>query len=205
MGTMVSGALLPCGVGNTIEPAIVDGLDSLQQYVGGMIDAVRTELQDGTVIVGYLNDEGLMLNMETNWFASALFDRQIVGDVVLVSGTSPSGEYDGENYDLPENFFRFLSTKFTEHVAQTYNECVAMTLGLNLAHRLGIINDDELDDLNNKVASAADGEDDTELKAHLVSISERVTEFVAKHVSDSVADEMIAELEELLKTEAEGK
>jgi hypothetical protein len=132
MGTMVSGALLPCGVGNTIEPAIVDGLESLQQYVGGMIDAVRTELQDGTVIVGYVNDEGLMLNMETNWFASALFDRQIVGDVVLVSGTSPSGEYDGENYDLPENFFRFLSTKFTEHVAQTYNECVAMTLGLTL-------------------------------------------------------------------------
>lgn len=205
MGTMVSGALLPCGVGNTIEPAIVDGLESLQQYVGGMIDAVRTELQDGTVIVGYVNDEGLMLNMETNWFASALFDRQIVGDVVLVSGTSPSGEYDGENYDLPENFFRFLSTKFTEHVAQTYNECVAMTLGLNLAHRLGIINDDELDDLNNKVASAADGEDDTELKAHLLSISERVTEFVAKHVSDSAADEMIAELEELLKKEAEGK
>jgi hypothetical protein len=205
MGTMVSGALLPCGVGNTIEPAIVDGLESLQQYVGGMIDAVRTELQDGTVIVGYVNDEGLMLNMETNWFASALFDRQIVGDVVLVSGTSPSGEYDGENYDLPENFFRFLSTKFTEHVAQTYNECVAMTLGLNLAHRLGIISDDELDDLNNKVASAADGEDDTELKAHLVDISERVTEFVAKHVSDSAADEMIAELEELLKAEAEGK
>ena len=205
MGTMVSGALLPCGVGNTIEPAIVEGLESLQQYVGGMIDAVRTELQDGTVIVGYVNDEGLMLNMETNWFASALFDRQIVGDVVLVSGTSPSGEYDGENYDLPENFFRFLSTKFTEHVAQTYNECVAMTLGLNLAHRLGIINDDELDDLNNKVASAADGEDDTELRAHLVSISERVTEFVAKHVSDSAADEMIAELEELLKKEAEEK
>ena len=205
MGTMVSGALLPCGVGNTIEPAIVDGLESLQQYVGGMIDAVRTELQDGTVIVGYVNDEGLMLNMETNWFASALFDRQIVGDVVLVSGTSPEGEYDGENYDLPENFFRFLSTKFTEHVAQTYNECVAMTLGLNLAHRLGIISDDELDDLNNKVGAAADGEDDTELKAHLVSISERVTEFVAKHVSDSAADEMIAELEELLKKEAEEK
>jgi hypothetical protein len=70
---------------------------------------------------------------------------------------------------------------------------------------LGIISDDELDDLNNKVASAADGEDDTELKAHLVDISERVTEFVAKHVSDSAADEMIAELEELLKAEAEGK
>lgn len=205
MGTMVSGALLPCGVGNTIEPAIVDGLDSLQQYVGGMIDAVSTELPNGLIIVGYVNDEGLMLNMETNWFASALFDRQIVGNVVLVSGTSPEGEYDGENYDLPESFFMFLSTKFTEHVAQTYNECVAMTLGLNLAHRLGIISDDELDDLNNKVGAAADGEDDTELKAHLVSISERVTEFVAKHVSDSAADEMIAELEELLKAEAEGK
>jgi hypothetical protein len=205
MGTMVSGALLPCGVGNDIEPAIVEGLESLQQYVGGMIDAVRTELEDGTVIVGYVNDEGLMLNMETNWFASALFNRQIVGDVVLVSGTSPEGEYDGENYDLPESFFRFLSTKFTEHVAQTYNESMVMTLGINLAHRFGVIDDEEMRNLQQQIDDAVEGGDDAALKAHLLDISDRVTNFVTNYVSERHADDMISGLEELLKTEAEGK
>jgi hypothetical protein len=43
------------------------------------------------------------------------------------------------------------------------------------------------------------------LKANLLDISERVTDFVMNHVSERHADDMISGLEELLKTEAEGK
>ena len=200
MGTMVSGALLPCGVGNTIEPAIVEGLESLQQYVGGMIDAVRTELEDGTVIVGYVNDEGLMLNMETNWFASALFDRQIVGDVVLVSGTSPEGEYDGENYDLPENFFQFLTTKFTEHVTETYNEATTATIVLTLAQKFGLATEEELDLLVSKMGEEMNGGGgEGEAMQMLISLTNRVNDKLAEMASEVKGTELVNEVEEFLK------
>jgi len=200
MGTMVSGALLPCGVGNDIEPAIVEGLESLQQYVGGMIDAVRTELEDGTVIVGYVNDEGLMLNMETNWFASALFNRQIVGDVVLVSGTSPSGEYDGENYDLPESFFQFLTTKFTEHVAETYNEATTATIVLGLAESFGLATKEELELLVSTMAEEINTNSHNGVAMQMLTdLTNKVNEKLVIMASEAQGASLVNEIEDFLK------
>lgn len=193
--------MLPCGVGNEIEPAIIGDLESIQHYVGGCIDAVRTELEDGTVIVGYCHDEGLLLGMETNWFASALFNRQLAGPVVLVSGTSPSGEYDGENYDLPETYYEYLTTNFTKRVADTYNETMIMTAGLALAKRVGLVDDAEMLVLDEQLNRAAEG-DDTDFLEHMQEIAERCNTFGAVKKNDTM-EAMISELECMLQNEAE--
>lgn len=199
---MTSGALLPCGVGNEIEPAIVEGLESIQQYVGGCIDAVRTELEDGTVIVGYCHDEGLLLGMETNWFASALFNRQLAGPVVVVSGTSPNGEYDGDNYDLPENYYEYLTTDFTKRVADTYNETMIMTAGLALASHVGIVDDAEMRLLDEQLQRASEG-DDADFIKHMTDIAKRCNTFGAVKKNDTM-EAMIADIEKMLADEAEG-
>lgn len=193
--------MLPCGVGNEIEPAIVGDLESIQHYVGGCIDAVRTELEDGTVIVGYCHDEGLLLGMETNWFASALFNRQLAGPVVVVSGTSPSGEYDGENYDLPETYYEYLTTNFTKRVADTYNETMIMTAGLALAKHVGLLDDAEMRLLDEQLERASEG-DDADFIKHMNEIAERCNAFGAVKEDDTM-EAMIAEMEKMLQDEAE--
>lgn len=42
--------------------------------------------------------------MEPNALASLIFGRPLVGPCVIVGSMSPSGEYDGENYDVPARY-----------------------------------------------------------------------------------------------------
>ena len=69
----------------------------LNELCGGWLDCVR--LED---VVGYVNDEGLLIGLAPNVFASALFGRPLVGDCVVVGSLNERGEYDGENHDVPE-------------------------------------------------------------------------------------------------------
>ena len=68
--------------------------------VGGWFDCVTTE--DG-VLVGYVNDSGLIDGLPANIHASLIFGRPLYGPCVLVGGRSPEGEYDGENHPVPEH------------------------------------------------------------------------------------------------------
>lgn len=96
----------------TVEPLTLSDADSgyleIRNAVGGYIDAVRDER-----LVGYVHDEGLLIGLAPNVVASMLFERPLVGDVVLVGCRNEAGEYDGENYDVPEQFlsdeFRYLA------------------------------------------------------------------------------------------------
>jgi len=75
------------------------GENSLQQFqevVGGWIDAVRAE-----DFVGYVNDEGLLIGLDYNPVASALFGQTLVGNVAVVGAFDSNGVYDGENHDVP--------------------------------------------------------------------------------------------------------
>ena len=177
--------MLPCGVGNEIEPAIVGDLESIQQYVGGCIDAVRTELEDGTVIVGYCHDEGLLLGMETNWFASALFNRQLAGPVVVVSGTSPSGEYDGENYDLPSAFYDYLCESFTKEVEKSVAFTQMLATAVGMAHRNNAITEAEyqltIDTVNGLSENAVGGAMDT-LPDEVKAIMEKAMKYMVNRV-----------------------
>lgn len=70
----------------------------INDLVGGWFDAVR-----GEDFVVYVHDEGLLIEgFEPNVFATMLTGRVIFGDVVIVGCLNENGEYDGENYDVPQ-------------------------------------------------------------------------------------------------------
>ena len=107
---VVSGILLKAGDGQEPIPVPVTDHVSISEYVGGHFDAVTEnykasefllETDDEFTAVGYCHDEGLIIGLPLNKLATMVFRRELRGDVVVVSGTSPTGEYDGDNYDVP--------------------------------------------------------------------------------------------------------
>jgi hypothetical protein len=91
--------------------AVTDYKD-IQSTVGGPFDAVSTKVdpaefnanddRQAFVLCGYVHDEGLLIGLPVNQRASVMFQRELVGDVLVLSGTNPtSGAYDGDNYDVP--------------------------------------------------------------------------------------------------------
>jgi len=74
------------------------------EHVGGHFDAVR--LSD---VVGYVHDEGLLIGLEYNVRASLLFNRSLVGNCVLVGCLDSAGEFDGDDYDVPQNYLDMMS------------------------------------------------------------------------------------------------
>ena len=82
----VHGLLVHSGVGAKVERIQVGELADIQDRVGGTIDAVRKQVSRDICAVGYVHDEGLILDLEMNWIASALFMREIRGPVVIVNG-----------------------------------------------------------------------------------------------------------------------
>lgn len=106
------GILLPCD-GTEPLPISVGDYKHLQELVGGLIDCVSTNINPADfdlegerfTACGYVNDEGILIGLEVNAMASIVFGRELFGPVVIVSGTNPTtGDYDGENYDVPSWF-----------------------------------------------------------------------------------------------------
>ncbi len=195
----VAGALLPTGINKEIEPVMVGEYTDIQTMVGGAFDCVTTKV-GGHVIVGYVHDEGLLIGLEQNWFASALFSRNLVGPCVIVGGESPSGDYDGENYDLPENFFQFLTTKFTEHVAQTYNEATTATIVLSLAQSFGLATEEELELLVSTMADEMNNNrKDGKALEMLTDLTNRVNERLMDLASEARGEVLAEEIEDFLK------
>lgn len=192
----VMGALMPAGTNERITEVQVGDYKSIQDLIGGLFDCVRAETPTGEVLVGYVHDEGLMLGMETNWYASALFGRELVGPCVVVSGTSPDGAYDGDNYDLPQEIFQFLVGEFTQHVADTYNESALITMGVNLAVKFGIIGDEELSEFRGMLESFAPQD---EVYGWLDRIADKVSDYITEREMSNIDEE----IEQFLK--AQGK
>jgi hypothetical protein len=169
MENLVSGMLLPCGSGVMPEPVIVNGLDSLNMMVGGTIDAVTTTLDSDTaVLVGYINDEGLFLDMEFNYIASALFNRSIVGNCVVVWGLNSNGVYDGENYDLPSAIVKFLNEELMQVVAKGYGTATILGAFCEVAEGLGLATYEDINYHSEQLMlSAQFGTKDAEHDAHI--------------------------------------
>jgi hypothetical protein len=169
MENLVSGMLLPCGEGVMPEPVIVNGLDSLNMMVGGTIDAVTTTLDSDTaVLVGYINDEGLFLDMEFNYIASALFNRHIVGNCVVVWGLNSNGVYDGESYDLPSAIVKFLNEELMQVVAKGYGTATILGAFCEVAIDLGLATHEDINYHSEQLMlSAQFGTKDAEHDAHI--------------------------------------
>lgn len=92
----------PDGQHRQIDLPSEGSYEILRDTIGGLLDTVSN---DNGSVIGYVHDEGLLIGLPVNTVASLMFSRPLVGNVVLVGGISPDGEYDGENHDLPESFF----------------------------------------------------------------------------------------------------
>lgn len=124
---LTAGMFIPSGVRVNPEPCFIDGVDDIQTHVGGMFDVVTTTMgmdNNECVLVGYVNDTGLVDKLPLNYLATALFSREIHGEVVVVWGLDAEGNYDGDNHDLPENIQEFMMTELVRFTAENYNEAV---------------------------------------------------------------------------------
>jgi hypothetical protein len=193
MSNKVTGLLLNAGVGGSIDTITVDGLESIQSYVGGTIDAVRTEVADSICAVGYVHDEGLILDLEMNWLASALFSREIRGNVVLVNGYNKDNEYDGDNHEFPEVFVRYMKTSFLKKVADCYNESQMLSAMLQYSLDTGLISKEGIDNLMEELGEAIMADDEvgiSDLSARLEEIMTKLDMTISEETTSKLVDEI---------------
>lgn len=193
----VHGLLIHSGVGAKVERIQVGELEDIQEHVGGMIDAVRKQVSKDIVAIGYVHDEGLILDMEMNWIASALFMQEIRGPVVVVNGLSKDYEYDGDNHDLPDAFITYMQTKFIDKVAETYNESKLVQGMLEYAFNKDMMTEDEVAKLLEHLELGVEG--NQESMDYVNNEFARVYELVEKEMTVGATDQLVDEIYDYLK------
>lgn len=110
----------------TGEVEMIDKTDwtDIRKAVGGGFEGV--DLKEATM---YVNDEGKCMSLPGNIIATQLFHKEygpmdvIVGDVAIVGNLSPTGEYDGDDYDPPQwviDFARTVSEGFKPRISVAF-------------------------------------------------------------------------------------
>jgi hypothetical protein len=166
-------------------PISVGDYEHIQSLVGGHFDCVRVDydpvvfenepgakeiLGDGPatpfVAVGYVHDEGLLLELPVNPMASVVLQREIVGPCVLVSGSSPNGYYDGDNHDLPEWFANAVFQGGLHDVAESLRDIADFeSTALVLAAKDGLFTEEQFGKLVYMISSGDPKYDETITKA----------------------------------------
>ena len=155
MSTMVSAVFLPAGVDVEPQPMLVTDYTDLQNAVGGRFDVVSTNMNmDDVSIIGYVNDEGILLGMEMNYLATNLFQRELFGDCVVVWGLNEDGEYDGENHDIPSSVYEFLTKDLLLSTAHSYNMAAMMAYACQYAVEQGYATTQEVMDVSREYYNA---------------------------------------------------
>lgn len=179
MSKLTVGMFLPKGTQVEPEPIFIEDYKSIQQAIGGHFDVVVTNLgKDDVSIVGYVHDEGLILDLELNYLATNLFQRELRGDCVIVWGLSPNGEYDGDNYDIPEWITEFIMRDLVVSSAGAYNmsTLLADVCKYAVAEKIA-----SLDDVANIAKAMHDGATtgiiDYEAEDRLIVILNKVADF----------------------------
>lgn len=194
----VHGLLIHSGVGAKVERIQVGELEDIQSRVGGMIDAVRKQVSKDIVAVGYVHDEGLILDMEMNWIASALFMQEIRGPVVVVNGLSNDlHEYDGDNHDLPDEFITYMQTKFIDKVAETYNESKMVQAMLEYAFNKDMMTEDEVTTLLQHLESGVEGNEES--MDYVNREFNRIYELIEQEMTVGATDQLVDEIYDFLR------
>jgi hypothetical protein len=193
----VHGLLIHSGVGAKVERIQVGELENIQHYVGGTIDAVRKQVSKDIVAVGYVHDEGLILDMEMNWIASALFMQEIRGPVVVVNGLSNDYEYDGDNHDLPDEFITYMQTKFIDKVAETYNESKLVQSMLEYAFNKDMMTEDEVTTLLHYLELGVEGNE--EAMDYVNHEFARIYEMIEQEMTVGATTQLVDEIYDYLK------
>lgn len=147
MSNIAVGIYLPSGVNVSPEPIFIEDAESIKSAVGGYFDVVTTDCGSNNkmLFVGYVNDEGIIENLDYNYLATNLFRRELYGNCVVLWGLNEEGVYDGENHDIPGSMFEVLQTTLTESTALAYNMSVGMAEVCNYATDNGIADRDLLE------------------------------------------------------------
>lgn len=201
----VSAVLLKCGSGVEPEPIMVTGLESIQMIVGGNIEAVRVTAQDNEnpnqpiELVGYCNDEGMVLDMETNWLASALFRQEIRGNVVVVTDDG-----NGNDCDVPDKMVKWMTTRFLNRVVESYNEATMLSEVLAYAVQHHLIPEDEIREVMEMLGDDIDnGGQSSEAIRRMNELIEKIEKAIIEQVSSQHSSTLVSEVEEFLRTETE--
>jgi hypothetical protein len=178
MSNLVSGLFLPSGTCVAPEPILVDGYKDIQKLVGGNFDCVSTNVgRDDVSFEGYVHDEGLLIGLEYNYLASALFGRDLVGDCVLLWGLSPNGVRDGDNYDMPTEMVESIQVELLEGVAVAYNTSVVVSAIMELAIHAGMTTKSEASAIIHELHEASvNGTDNAEPEAQLIAVMRKVAD-----------------------------
>lgn len=210
----ISAVMLPQGAHTQPEPLLFEEGDyeAIQNVVGGMFDAVRVNVSYGPnqacVLVGYINDIGMYdPNCEMNFIASALFQRELRGNVLVVSGTNPhSGAYDGESYDVPEWAWEGIRTDVMEETAEAYNDALLVNFALRFGPRMGLLTEEKSEEMRKKIYAVAEamerGEEPTPLTDEEIDFLEYLTswaKFTITAVKQSRAYKDFTNTEDFLK------
>lgn len=148
------GAVIGTEVGKEPEPCIIGDIADIQAKVGGHFDCVRINVgsdpsaDDVFTLVGYVHDEGRILNppLEINLMASMIFNQEIRGNCVILSGTNPETKaYDGENYDLPAVFYEFLCKQMTKDIEKSVSFTRMLSTSVGMSYRDKVISKDDYD------------------------------------------------------------
>lgn len=165
---MTSAVLIKADASTAPEPLLLGGGDSqvlteIQSAVGGTIDAVRRGATDETgetppfILVGYVHDEGIILKLPLNPVATVLFEQNIFGNCLVVSGTNPeTGVYDGENYDLPATFSEYLMSGLHTQVQESLVFSRVLSQAMRLGLRNGTVTEAEAEAIMNWMKQSAD-------------------------------------------------
>lgn len=167
------GAVISTTVGHKPEPVVIGDIADIQEKIGGHFDCVTVECgntDDGSKfqLVGYVHDEGRIMNppLEMNLMASMIFNRELHGTCVILSGTNPeTSEDDGESYDLPSKFFTYLCETLTKEIEKSVMFTQMAASAMCMAERDNVITQEQcqlvVDTINELGTSAVAGTMDT--------------------------------------------
>lgn len=141
---LTMGAVIGTVIGDKPEALVIGDLSDIQSSVGGHVEQVSCEcgnLSDSTTftLLGYVHDEGAISDppLEVNIMASTIFNQELRGKCVIVSGTQGDGaESELDIYDLPSDFFNYLCNTLTRDI----NTSVNMTQMFAIAMVAGVAN-----------------------------------------------------------------
>jgi len=196
------GAVIGTEIGQEPEPCIIGDITDIQSKVGGHFDCVRINVgsdpsaDDVFTLVGYVHDEGRVLNppLELNLLASMIFNQEIRGNCVILSGTNPeTREYDGENYDLPAVFYEFLCTTLTKEVEKSVQFTRLLAMSVSMAYRSNKISKEDFDYVHttiNTLHDTAIGGEFDKMPEKLKAILEKCMKQMADQVGELMGFEI---------------
>lgn len=190
-----SALYLPAGPFVEPQETLVGGIESIQDLTEGVFDAVRREVKNG-VLVGYVNDNALFDEMPFNYLATAMFGQSLYGPCVLVWGTNPEGEYDGEDYDLPAWFVDFATTTFLQGVADAYNDATAMTVIFGIAIEHEVLTREENDRVLDAMEAHARGHVDADEYNWAMQLTDDILQWAEDNLTEDMIDDYTARHEQ---------